>query len=161
MVDPIVRRAEPTDADDVAQLELLEREARAALVGQRGGDRWLVEHATIGDRWSQRCGQVDVWVAVIGPVVVGYLVAELGDDLILRIDQVWVTPEAREVGFGDGLLAAAIESARGLGGVAVQGESLPGDRQTKNLYERAGIVARLITTFRWFNDPSTAGPASR
>ncbi len=101
--------------------------------------------------------QVDVWVAVIDAVVVGYLVAELGDDLILRIDQVWVTPEARELGFGDGLLAAAIESARKLGGVAVQGESLPGDRQTKNLYERAGIVARLITTFRWFNDPSTAG----
>jgi ribosomal protein S18 acetylase RimI-like enzyme len=161
VVDPIVRRADPTDADDVAQLELLEREARAALVGQRGGDRWLVEHGAIGDRWPQRCADVDVWVAVIGAVVVGYLVAELGDDLILRIDQVWVTPDAREVGFGDGLLTAAIDSARGRGGLAVQGESLPGDRQTKNLYERAGIVARLITTFRWFNDPSTAGPASR
>jgi ribosomal protein S18 acetylase RimI-like enzyme len=161
VVDPIVRRADATDADDVVQLELLEREARAALVGQRGGDRWLVEHAAVADRWPQRCGQVDVWVGVIGTVVVGYLVADLGDDLILRIDQVWVTPEAREVGFGDGLLAAAIESARERGGIAVQGESLPGDRQTKNLYERAGIVARLITTFRWFNDPSTGGPASR
>jgi len=30
----------------------------------------------------------------------------------------------------------------------VEGQSLPGDRQTKNLYERAGIVARLITTYR-------------
>jgi ribosomal protein S18 acetylase RimI-like enzyme len=161
VVDPIVRLADPDDADDVVQLELLEQEARAALVGQRGGDRWLVEHAAVNDRWPQRCSEVDVWVAVIDAVVVGYLVAELGADLILRIDQVWVTPEAREVGFGDGLLAAAIESARARGGIAVQGESLPGDRQTKNLYERAGIVARLITTFRWFSGPSTAAPASR
>jgi hypothetical protein len=30
----------------------------------------------------------------------------------------------------------------------VEGQALPGDRHTKNLYERAGIVARLITTFR-------------
>jgi ribosomal protein S18 acetylase RimI-like enzyme len=161
VVDPIVRLGDPDDADDVVQLELLEQEARAALVGQRGGDRWLVEHAPVTGRWPQRCGEVDVWVAVIDAVVVGYLVAELGGDLILRIDQVWVTPEAREVGFGDGLLAAAIESARARGAIAVQGESLPGDRQTKNLYERAGIVARLITTFRWFNGPSTAAPASR
>ena len=27
-------------------------------------------------------------------------------------------------------------------------QALPGDRDTKNLYERAGITARLITTFR-------------
>jgi hypothetical protein len=33
--------------------------------------------------------------------------------------------------------------------VAVEGQALPGDRQTKNLYERAGIVARLIVTFKW------------
>ncbi len=160
MVDPIVRRAEPATRTTLPN---------SNCSSGRPAPRWSASGAAIDGSWStraigdwpQRCGQVDVWVAVIGAVVVGYLVAELGDDLILRIDQVWVTPEAREVGFGDGLLAAAIEAARGRGGIAVQGESLPGDRQTKNLYERAGIVARLITTFRWFNDPSTAGPASR
>jgi ribosomal protein S18 acetylase RimI-like enzyme len=89
-----------------------------------------------------------VWLAHIDDVVVGYLVADLGDDHIVRIDQVWVTPEARELGFGDALLDAAIEGARGRGAVAVEGQALPGDRQTKNLYERAGIVARLITTYR-------------
>ena len=93
-------------------------------------------------------GTVDVYAAVIDDVLVGYLVADLGDDSIVRIDQVWVTPEARELGFGDNLLAAAIDSARSRGAVAVEGQALPGDRHTKNLYERAGIVARLITTFR-------------
>jgi ribosomal protein S18 acetylase RimI-like enzyme len=148
VIDPIVRRVDPARDDDLWQLALLESEARAALVDQRGGDRWLVEHPAVGDGWRTRCFESDVYVAVIDDVVVGYLVADLGDDSIVRIDQVWVTPEARELGFGDNLLAAAIDSARSRGAVAVEGQALPGDRHTKNLYERAGIVARLITTFR-------------
>ena len=91
----------------------------------------------------------NVYVAVIDDVVVGYLVADLGADRVVRVDQVWVTPEARELGFGDGLLALAISDSRVNGALAVEGQALPGDRQTKNLYERAGIVARLITTFKW------------
>jgi len=147
MIDPTIRRCRADDGD-VAQLELLEREARDALIGQRGGDRWLVEHPAIGARWRDRCSDADVWIAHIDDVVVGYMVAGLGQDLIVRIDQVWVTPLAREVGFGDALLEHAIASARERGAIGVEGESLPGDRQTKNLYERAGIVARLITTYR-------------
>ena len=147
MIDPTIRRCRADDGD-VAQLELLEREAREALVGQRGGDRWLVEHPAVGAHWLERCSGADVWVAHIDDVVVGYMVAELGEDLIVRIDQVWVSPLAREVGFGDALLEHAIASARERGAIGVEGESLPGDRQTKNLYERAGIVARLITTYR-------------
>ncbi len=148
MLDPTVRRADQNDADDIAQLELLEIEARAALVDQRGGQRWLIEHPEIADEWAQRCSDDDVWVAHIGPVVVGYLIALLGNDAIVRVDQVWVTPEARELGFGDEMLATAIASARERGAAAVEGQALPGDRHTKNLYERAGIVARLITTYK-------------
>ena len=145
MIDPLVRAATAADHD---QLRQLEREARAALVGERGGDRWLEEHPEVGDGWPERCGTVDVHVGYIDDVVIAYLVAELGDDAIVRIDQVWVTPEARELGFGDELLATAIDTARQRGAIAVEGQALPGDRHTKNLYERAGIVARLITTFR-------------
>lgn len=147
MIDPTVRLATASDADDIAQLELLQSEARAALIGQRGGDRWLLEHPAIRS-WTEHLERADVWVAHIDDVVVGYLVALFGSDSVIRIDQVWVTPGARELGFGDGLLEAAIERGRQQGAVAVQGEALPGDRHTKNLYERAGIVARLITTFR-------------
>ncbi len=147
MIDPTVRLC-VGGASDVAQLEALEVEARAALVDQRGGERWLVEHPAVGAAWAQRCAHRDVWLAHIDEVVVGYLEASLGDDGVVRIEQVWVTPEAREIGFGDALLAAAIESARARGAIAVEGQALPGDRQTKNLYERAGIVARLITTYR-------------
>lgn len=150
MIDPLVRPVDASNADDVAQLMLLESEGRAALDGQRGGERWLIEHPTVGAAWRERCNRSasDVVVGHIDDVIVGYLVADLGDDHIIRVDQVWVTPEARENGFGDALLALAIERGQALGAVAVQGEALPGDRHTKNLYERAGIVARLITTYR-------------
>lgn len=144
MIDPTVR---PADSGDTEQLAVLEREAREAVTDQRGGDRWLVEHPEIGTAWADQV--TDTLVAHIGDVLVGYVVARLGTDRVVRINQVWVTPEARELGFGDALLAAAIERARLDGAVAVEGEALPGDRHTKNLYERAGIVARLITTFRW------------
>lgn len=145
MIDPIVRAA--TDEDHAA-LQALELEARAALIDQRGGEVWLVEHPLIGDGWDARCRNGEVLVGTIDGVVIGYIVAELGADAVVRIEQVWVTPEARELGFGDELLAAAISSARARGATAVEGQALPGDRHTKNLYERAGIVARLITTFR-------------
>jgi GNAT superfamily N-acetyltransferase len=149
MIDPLVRPADRADADQLRELEV---EARAALVDQRGGSRWLVEHPEVGEAWDERVGEVDVVVAHIGDVLVGYLASELVDDLVggllLRIDQVWVTPDARELGFGDELLAAAIARGRAAGAVAVEGQALPGDRHTKNLYERAGIVARLITTYR-------------
>lgn len=145
MIDPLVRSAGPNDVDQLRDLEV---EARAALIGQRGGDRWLVEHPEVADGWLDRFRTADVLVAHIDEVAVGYIVAELGDDDIVRIDQVWVTPEARELGFGDEMLATAIARAVERGAIAVEGESLPGDRHTKNLYERAGIVARLITTFR-------------
>lgn len=148
MIDPTIRRADPGDGNDIAQLELLEAEARAALDGQRGGERWLIEHPEVGAQWHETCADNDVWLAHIGQVVVGYMVAKLGTDLIVRVDQVWITPEARELGFGDELLATAIAHARSNGAVAVEGQALPGDRHTKNLYERAGIVARLITTYR-------------
>jgi GNAT superfamily N-acetyltransferase len=142
VIDPDVRTAEPRD---VAQLVALETEARGALVDQRGGRRWLEEHPRVGDAWPDRLASDTVFVAFIDDVLVGYaLVVDTGPD-ISRIDQVFVTPGARELGFGDALLAAGLTHARDRGAQVFEGEALPGDRQTKNLYERAGITARLIT----------------
>ncbi|MEM8746463.1 MAG: GNAT family N-acetyltransferase, partial [Actinomycetota bacterium] len=130
MIDPTVRPLDSSDGDDLDQLALLEADARAALVGERGGDRWLIEHPAIGEAWQQRSTApgIDVVVAHVDAVVVGYLVAILGDDRIVRVDQFWVDPQARENGFGDALLELAIERARENGAVAVEGQSLPGDR---------------------------------
>lgn len=138
MIDPLVRPATAADVADVAELE---SSARRSLIGQRGGDRWLETHPA--HRGAPE-GDATVWVGTIDDAVVGYLVCELAGE-VARILDVFVRPEARELGFGDELLAAAVTAARAAGARRLEGEALPGDRDTKNLYERAGIKARLIT----------------
>jgi GNAT superfamily N-acetyltransferase len=64
---------------------------------------------------------------------------------VVRVDQVYVAPDARELGFGDALVAAAMQWGREVGAELFEAETLPGDRNLKNLYERAGVTARLIT----------------
>lgn len=140
MIDPTVRAAR---ADDVAEIELLQAEARAALVHQRGGDRWLELHPPQRD-WSEPIAAGRVAVAVIDAVPVGYLAVSLDGD-VARIDDVYVVGQARELGFGDELLAWGLAWARSQGARLLEGVALPGDRETKNLYERAGIKARMIT----------------
>lgn len=141
MIDPIVRPAATPDAGQLAELE---SEARAYLADQRGGERWLVTHPARGNSWSEHLESSAVFVATIDEVIVGYLVLDTSTT-VAHVDDVYVTPAARELGFGDALLAAAIVRARECGAQRLEGEALPGDRNTKNLYERAAIKARLIT----------------
>lgn len=149
MIDPVVRRAQSTDA---ASLTLLESEARAQVATTRGGPRWLDEHPAIDGAWLDVIERDGVFVATIPTVdgseaVVGYLVARLRHETVelVEVDQVFVHADARELGFGDELLAAAVEYGRQAGVALIEAHTLPGDRDIKNLYERAGITARLIT----------------
>lgn len=147
MIDPIVRPAVPVDLAALVELEL---EARSVLVNQRGGDRWLQEHPLRGPEWAQAVSggteyPTTVFVGLIDEVAVGYLVLEQPAPRLAVVEQVYVTPAAREVGIGDELLITAIEHARTLGVAVFEGQALPGDRETKNLYERAKITARSIT----------------
>jgi len=128
---------------DVADLALMEREARDAMSFQRGGRRRLDEVPAVVD-WSHAVQESDrVWVATIDDVVVGYLELSLVGE-VAEVRQVWVHPEAREVGLGDALLEQALDAARRRGCAVLEATALPGDRETKNLYERAGITARKI-----------------
>lgn len=138
-----IRRAVPDDAPALLATEAV---ARTALETARGGPQLLAEQPPVGD-WA---GLIDaheraVWVAVVDEVVVGYLELALPEaDGIGRVRQVYVLPEARELGFGDDLLAAAIEAVRAAGGSTIESYALPGDRETKNLFERAGVTARKL-----------------
>lgn len=60
------------------------------------------------------------------------------------LTRIYVTPQARELGAGAALLQHIIDSAKENGETGVDALSLPGDRHTKNLYERQGLKARLI-----------------
>ena len=137
----LVRRAEATDA---AQLAELEAAARHHLIDQRGGAALLAEQPPVGD-WSVAIEDHSRWIGVaeLDGFVVGYLELGVTGDIAF-VRQVYVQPEARELGFGDALLDAAREEALRHGCSALEGFALPGDRETKNLYERAGITARKI-----------------
>ena len=125
----------------------LERDARALLVEQRGGPALLAEEPAVGD-WEALIAQGHpVFVGTLDEIVLGYLELRLRDRTGV-VRQVFVEPEARELGLGDGLLAAAVDHARAAGCRTIEGTALPGDRATKNLYERGGIVARKITVSR-------------
>lgn len=139
----VVRRAR---ADDVEALGALEGEARTALVDVRGGPQLLAEQPAVVDWETVVADSASVvWVATIDDVVVGYLELRLPEQRSIGvIRQVHVTPGARELGFGDDLLAAAIETARAAGATAIESFALPGDRETKNLFERAGVTARKL-----------------
>ena len=155
MIDPLVRRARLTDVASLAQLE---QEARAAVAESRGGARWLQTHREVGETWATAIVDSAVFVAEVeieveGALVaipVGFLVARVRDEAerVVVIEQVYVHPDARENGFGDALVAVAAEYGRTESAALIEAETLPGDREIKNLYERAGITARLIVVSR-------------
>lgn len=141
-----VRRA---TADDAAVLAALDQAYRAAVGGVERGGPQLV--SALGDSdaalWRRRIDD-DAWVVVVGgldAVVLGMGALELPPAASTgRISVLWVEPGAREIGLGEAVLAALMEGARELGAARIEAVALPGDRETKNLYERAGLVARLI-----------------
>ena len=144
-VEPVVRRMTAVDVDLCRSIE---GDARRHLLDQRGGRAWLAEHPELPSGWSD-------WpavslVATIDEAVVGLLVATIDDEpgrgRIMRIDRVHVVPEARGIGCGDALLDAAFAAADGC--AYLEATVLPGDRETKNLYERAGVTARAIVVSR-------------
>lgn len=157
-VDVIVRAA--VDSDSSACVDI-DREARRDLVDQRGGEAWLAEHAPLSDVsgwWTHS------FVAVIDGVVVGFLVGLIDDTArgrVFRVDRVYVLADARELGCGDELVAAAMARATDEGCRFLEAVALPGDRDTKNLYERAGVTARSITVSKRLSDPSNSADASR
>jgi GNAT superfamily N-acetyltransferase len=91
-------------------------------------------------------------VAEYADAIVGFLVYAIADKpgrgLICTVDRVFVEEQAREMGCGDGLLALANEIATQKRCSSIEGNALPGDRETKNLYERASMKARKIVTSR-------------
>ena len=77
MIDPTVRRAGPGDA---GPLQVLEAEARAALIDARGGERWLQVHPLIGSGWVEATRPRDVFAARPGVRGGGEAAERRGDE---------------------------------------------------------------------------------
>jgi len=138
------QRVRPASLDDESQLHELEVAARHLLIEQRGGSALLAEQPAVND-WGAAVADHTRWIAVaeLEGIVVGYIELVLRGDVAV-VNQIYVEPGARELGFGDDLLDAARQEAQRHGCSVLEGTALPGDRETKNLFERAGMTARKI-----------------
>ena len=138
---PLVRLATSADADSC---ERLDTEARQETAGARGADAFFSEQP-VGFIVDNNEGFS--LVAEVDGVIVGFLtvrVTQVGDRRVASIVRVYVTARARRVGVGDALIASARSVARERDCARIDAMALPGDRDTKNLYERNGLTARLI-----------------
>ena len=159
-LDPMIRFADEGDLDAIRDLDA---QARIEIEGHKGAQAWLAEHPEVSVVFGSPGSRI--LVAELGGAVVGFLVSiDRHDPLrgsICSVERVYVDARTREVGCGDSLLAAAVANATDRGCDFLEGESLPGDRETKNLYERAVITARKIIVSKRLSDPSTGEPSFR
>lgn len=146
-MDPIVRVA---TVDDIEALDWLQLSARHAIVDVRGGQLRLSECESVAD-WRPIIGaeHTVVLVATLDDVVLGYMM------LVMRpskgrgvITHAYVAEGARELGLGDTMVEHAIAAVLSAGLHGIEAVALPGDRETKNLYERAGLTARKLTVYK-------------
>jgi ribosomal protein S18 acetylase RimI-like enzyme len=147
----------PAETADLPLLAHLAEQAVLEQVKSRGGRVWAVREARPVPAEVSLQEDLDspsavVLAGTIDEVVVGYLVARtemLRDGSVLgRLTDVYVEPEARDVGIGELLVDAAIAWCDERGCTGVDAIVLPGNRATKNFFESMGFTARALTVHR-------------
>ena len=142
---------------DLPSLAPLVAEGVAAVEGERGAQLWLLEHGPrppFAEDLERRSYDpaANVIAGCVDGVPVGVLLIDrrvlVDGRALARVTFVFVHPRAREIGVGEALIAAATDWALASDCVGIDGLALPGDRRTKNLYERSGMTAREITVHR-------------
>ncbi len=150
----------PALRSDLHRVAELSRAMAEELSGFRGGDLWsrrdalpepLVESY---DAFLVPSGDRLFLLGCIDEVVVGFGIATaetLRDGAVLgTIRELYVEPEAREVGVGENILGTLVEWCRTRGCLGIDSMALPGHRATKNFFEEQGFVARSITMHHRF-----------
>lgn len=147
----------PATEDDVPRLAELVREAIEEQREARGGPVWAVrESRPVPADGSLQAAVADpdhlVLAGTVDDAVLGYAVARterLRDGSLLGIiDDVYVEPEAREIGLGEVLVDDVIAWCAERGCRGIDALALPGNRQTKNFFESFGFTARAIVVHR-------------
>jgi GNAT superfamily N-acetyltransferase len=129
-----VRFAEPRDD---ASIVALEHDAIRELHTFRGAPEFLLG---VPDRTSEN---IVVVLEHLGTIVAFASMAVV--DNVAIVERIYVVPHARELGAGATLIEFLSNHARQQNCTRLESYALPGDRQTKNLFERAGMKARLLT----------------
>lgn len=147
----------PATVDDVARLAELAARSIVEQRLQRGGDVWSRTEGRTAPFEPLLLEQLDgpadhVLVGTLDGTVLGYAAAHVED---LRdgtrlgvVTDLYVEPDAREVGIGEALMDGLVGWCREQGCFGVDSVALPGDRHTKNFFETFGLVARAIVVHR-------------
>lgn len=117
-----------------------------------------------GSTYSQPSGSTSEALSLVGGVgstVMGTLKAIRTAEGTWFIEYVFVLKEGREVGIADALMLYALRYLTEHHATRVESSAMPGDRATKNLFERHGLVAQTILVGKSLSDPSTAEHASQ
>ncbi len=136
-------------------------QARTLIASQRGGPMWLrregrASGAAVRLADLRADAGAEVLVGEWAGVPFGYALAHAedlgGGDSVLVVDELYVEPDGRGIGVGEALLGALVSRARQRGCAGIDALALPGQRDTKNLFERCGLVARAIIVHLSFED---------
>jgi GNAT superfamily N-acetyltransferase len=141
---------------DASRLIELDAEARASVVGQRGGALYLVHDSSAFDPGLLDDSGALVVVGTVDEIAFGYAAAvedKLGDGTLLAsLRGLYVEPGARELGVGEAMMDIVLAWCRERGSRGIDAIALPGDRATKNFFEGFGLTARAIVVHRGLNE---------
>jgi ribosomal protein S18 acetylase RimI-like enzyme len=148
------RRADIGDLEDLGRLAHL---GLGELTPMRGGELWALTLGRSEPLTPTLQSELTdpnrlVVVGCIDEVVVGYGTVRLqglaGGTTIGVIDDIFTEPEARGVGVGEAMMDMLVEWCRSHGCAGIDAVALPGNRATKNFFERFGLTARAILVHR-------------
>jgi GNAT superfamily N-acetyltransferase len=119
---------------------------------QRGGPLRLLRELAPFDRQLLDAPAAIVVVGTIDDVVLGFAHA-VGETLpdgseLAVLGGLYVDPGAREVGVGEAMMDLVLGWCGERGATGIDAVALPGDRATKNFFERFGLTARAIVVHR-------------
>jgi GNAT superfamily N-acetyltransferase len=144
------RAAVPADIPILAELA---RALREEMREQRGGALWETREARAAphaEALAALLGSDDATVVVgsIDGAIVGFGTVEIerlrdGSRLGV-IGDLYVEPDARAVGVGESIAEEIIAFCRGAQCIGIDALALPGAREAKNFFERAGFTARAL-----------------
>ncbi len=157
--------ARPARHEDLPAVSALLERAAAEVAGARGGAELLAESGVPPvPNPSSLAGLVDaahaaLIVGTFDDAVVGMAVVALHSwpatgERVARVLALYVEPEARGVAVGEAVLGEIIRWANHHRASALEADALPGDRETKNFFERASMVTRRLVVFRRLDSQS-------
>jgi ribosomal protein S18 acetylase RimI-like enzyme len=153
-VHEAARRATTDDLDRIA---VLAQHLHDELAPMRGGALWSAREARPGPYRETFATLLDrddacVIVGTIDGYVVGIGVVELErlrtGDTLGRVTELYVEPEARDVGVGETIAVEVVAYCDAHDCAGIDALALPGHRAAKNFFERSGFTARAIVMHR-------------